>query len=624
MSSITDILSQVVVDFSPEIYSIANAKRHKYMRREIIISAESLVVINKMIFCLVAELFADYSTNRSTSKLFEKHSTMERRTNYEMFVLQAVNSFKIHTPEIGNVTRAKMAGLNLSVNKIEDILCMLRVSEVFSYSDEFLVFMTAFVEFAIQTLIYADTVCGESIITKSKILKAFSEGHEIKSLYSFRCIDDWIRGDFEPKILKVDITGSCVISPMSGFYTVINNEKTHFYKKKVQIEPTLTLSDGTLKVYERFYDDEISKEFIEKYGPRIMSIYHETKQRILDIENYISERDQSMDLSASIHVIHSIFARSPMFLPKTYALVDKIGKHVISKLMDEYSKTQSFMKSISKIFSNDLASHALYDVREALRKYQRYHKDNLEPITKIPRTNKAQITLDVLIVENIIKYLGFSNMSNEFVVAVAAAVEYLIKDIVIDSCALAGKGKRNNFVTPCNVYDLLKTSEDLRDLIRTSNLSRYFESFELQKVKQTNPVNCRVGAISFFSIESKRYEYVEHELNERLYEIDLENIDDKWNRFGSVYAKSVEIAIFERLNPETGHIDLEDDEEEEEEEDVEMGDPDNDFPQVKISTEEPEVFTFTKAELEQHDIQVIMKFLEKTKQMGASIVHIEA
>lgn len=245
-------------DFSAGIYKILKSINPKAS-----ITPDGLCYVDKLISDAIKKMIFRFSyLDKITEHLDTVHG--ENKVTVEskiMFALDIKNN-KIHSfTDLRYHSRSGLAELCLSVCKVENILRQMKRSDDINYTDDFLIFMTAFVEASLEILFGE---IGEiKRIDKNKIERTLLDSRisKVFSPISSKGISNATSTNLE----FVNLREFCLVPSVSWQVKIQDKWSNRIFRKKMEYVSDLTPSNGMFREFEEMNDGDIFSEFLEEY-----------------------------------------------------------------------------------------------------------------------------------------------------------------------------------------------------------------------------------------------------------------------------------------------------------------------------------------------------------------------
>lgn len=263
---------------------------------------------------------------------------------------------------------------------------------------------------------------------------------------------------------------------------------------------------------------------------------------------------------------------------------------ILYELLRLYQVNPSLQDAVKRLLGEALSEHALSEGNRAVVNF----KNNFFGLdsNKIPKELKTRLfysdlTFNTLIVEDTIVQFGYENFSDYFLIFLTAILEYLIAEI-FDSAGSISMDNGRSIISKDDIVKAILTDGELLKMtnkVFAKSGSRDWTKYPLNYSKPPLLEIQKEGLLNNGGTVGTDTEYGNDSVFfSEMQQNETDKIEKDLTEFNSVYTKEKE--------------ELEKEELEEEEE------------------EKEEIFTFTKSELEQHDKEVIEKYLKSTGTQG--------
>lgn len=290
---------------------------------------------------------------------------------------------------------------------------------------------------------------------------------------------------------------------------------------------------------------------------------------------------------------------------------DKLIDFVFYSIMLYYQNYENLVKSVELILSGKLYEHGS---REAYKACERFSNSiNLDEKTRYSksRSEHSKLSLNVLTVEEMLKKFGITSITNYFLIYLTTVLEYILAEIM-ELSANISRNKNKLTVTVDHIIDAINADDELRTTfnhianINNNSIkidwSTFIENIDsIYQFKLTN-IFCVLNIKKFDdNLPYNDSFYLERDL--LFDEISLE----KYKLNCEEDLKQIELDKNEQME-----VELNDEIEDQMEEEIDEHKKAyytaiNDI----INNKEMTFFTFSKAELEEHDRKVIENYLKE-------------
>jgi len=520
-------------DFSAGIYKILKSINPKAS-----ITPDGLCFIDKLISIAVKRMIFRFSyLDKITEHLDTVHG--ENKVTVESKIMFALDNFKnnkLHSfTDLRYHSRSGLAELCLSVCKVENILRQMKRSDDINYTDDFLIFMTAFVEASLGILFgeigeikRTDRHKIERTLLDSRISKVFlSYG----PLYS----------DF------VNLRKFCLVPSVSWQVKITDSTSNRIFRKKMDYVSDPTPSNGMFREFEEMNDVDLFSEFLEEYVvPNQDEKEKKMEFELNELNEYILTLNKQTDFTTCIENVRKQLFVHYYLSPETYSFVNSIIVCILGAIMKSYKVNNDIMKSIGIIVSDDLNKYATSEIKKALSKFEdSYPYDDQE--SKITRSNYAGLQFNILIVEEWIKFFGYTSYTDEFLIVVAVLLEYITAEILQVSSGVVEE--RDKFILLDEIvkginkdYELFKLLEKCCATFSELPWSEFIKTYKPAESEDKITKTCKVGKFTIKkSTFKKGKEYIEVEEIEKSEHVSnsyrflgAETLKDG-NRFGNLH-----------------------------------------------------------------------------------------
>lgn len=588
-------------DFSPAIYNIL-----RKFYPEFTMDMNSLVFLNKTIEICI---FAFLDIYKSTKKV---QNTVRLLLLNNPAVLNKINiylnNFKLNQEKtrIIDHTRSECAELYLPVNLVE---IYVRKFGYENYSNEFIIFVTAFVEYIIDEILKStcEKINKRSYIKHRDIVKTVGKNCYLfpffKKISGMSSNSDlWNKYIFSFVFLKDFMKNQhfCVVEPHKFSFLEFDPLTGVSSEQIKEFNVSQFCYSGYYSEIENHHIEMQKSEFLQQYVPVTdEKLNNLIKEHKLKFETFIETVDSKLDFSPCLLELCQKITQGSLDVD-SFIFMNKIIIALFSCILQSYQIYKNLTESIHVIFGNNLFRHIISEVINSLNTFQM----NISEESERSRSSLSDVNFQIYIVEEYLKLFEYTSYTNDFLIYIGTVMEYFCLEIIEMSWNIAmNNGK--HVITKDFIIEGINSDQELLNVMLKivpdlSEWSNYVDHYNISNGGMNISKTCSIGIIS---TEAKLGDKKTFEEIIRTKEI----VYDETISDGSKYLRiEIQENIEQRETLLLSFIDnlresLECDEDEDNEP-KKSNESDNEV-------EEEEVFTFTKRELEEYKKKIIEDYL---------------